>query len=94
MYNMKKLKKLKLNDFSSMSKEEQSSIFGGGWIWDPYIEQYVYELNEVTVYGYKECPACKAGREYIQKNYGSGDAAIVGYTILGFQHICGFDGHR
>jgi natural product precursor len=90
---MKKLGKLKLNNFTSLSREEQKSIIGGDWVYDYELGEWVYELDEVTVYGSEECPACKAGREGIKEIYGPlGDTWA--YTFLGFQHILGCKGHR
>lgn len=75
------------------SREEQKSIIGGDWVYDPDLGEWVYELGEVNIYGYKECPACKAGRENIEKNYSKGGDSWA-YTILGYQHILGCKGHR
>lgn len=63
---MKKLERLTFKSVS-LSKQEQSRLWGGigDGVWDPSINDYTYELPEVTVYGkavhtgtWSTCPQC------------------------------------
>ncbi len=56
---MKKLSINKLNEYPTISEEEQMMLKGGDG--DPDFSAYGYVLPEVTVYGkrkYSSCPAC------------------------------------
>lgn len=90
---MKKLKRLKLNQFSQMDEVEMNNLMGGyfsgsGTCNDPY------QLPEVTVYANSGCPACMAGHSFMNDAGYHSASKSFGYILLGVQHLVGCCGHK
>ncbi|MDR1502650.1 MAG: hypothetical protein LBT43_09360 [Prevotella sp.] len=105
---MKKLTKLRVvkpERLSLLSKEEQNALMGGTgyWMWDNSINEYTYVLDEVVVYGdhgsqgtgsNSGCPACQAGHQFMEDAGYSTRSKGFGYLVLGIEHAIGCCGHQ
>jgi len=86
----KVLKKLTLYS-NEITKKEQNSIVGGDWVWDSQLQDYIWELPEVVVYGNPSTYTCsKCAAFYNQSGFFDYQAEnpILGSILTYYNLIC------